>query len=128
MKTNDGQKIPGSNFVRGMEDKGPLGPKDALDNSMMFEKSPTGNNGVIQGMESWQKETNLDDPGFDASGNCWYKFGTPYGEKAMFNQLPPGPDITDQDYILINEMPLKRVTMMGYPGDGAFPTRDIPEN
>jgi hypothetical protein len=127
MKTNDGTRIPGSNFVRGMVDKGTLGPKTELDNSMAFEHSPTKNNLVIQGMESWEKDVPLDDAGFDASGNAGYKFGTPYGEAAMFNQLPPGPDITDQNYILVNEMPLKQVTMMGYPGDGAFPIRDVPE-
>ena len=128
MKTNDGTNIPGSNFNRSMPNAGALTPDEPLDNSMSFETSPTGNNAVIQGMDSWNKSENLDDPGFDANGSCFYKFGTPYGEKAMFNQLPPGPDITDQKYALINEMPLKTVTTMGYPGDGAFPVRDVPEN
>jgi len=128
MKTNDGTNLPGSNFVRSAVNKGALTPDEPLDNSMMFEKSPTGNNAVIQGMESLQPRTNLDDPGFDANGSCFYKFGTPYGEKAMFNQLPPGPDITDQSFALINEMPLKTVTGMSYPGDGAFAYRDVPEN
>lgn len=128
MRSNDGTIIPNKNFNKEMPDAGSLNRDDRLDNSMAFERSPTGNNAVIQGMESWERNVNLDDPGFDASGSCFYKFGTPYGEKALFNQLPPGPDITDQSYALINDMPLKQVTMMGYPGDGAFKPRDVPEN
>jgi hypothetical protein len=127
MKTNDGTNIPGKNFQRDPVDKGILNPDDALDNSNGLKPTRHGSRGRIDGMESWQQGTNLDDPGFDANGNCFYKFGTPYGEKAMFNALPPGPDISNQDVVLINEMPLKIVTGMTYPGDGAFPYRDVPE-
>lgn len=45
------------------------------------------------------------------------KKGTPSG-KAMLNTMPPGEDISNQKIADINEMPLKKVTGMGYPGDG----------
>lgn len=105
MRTNDKRtNIPGNNFKKSTPDKG-----------------------VIRGMQSWQQNVNLDDPGFDASGSCFYKHGTPYGEAAMFNQLPPGPDISDQKYALINEMPFKSITDLGYPGDGGFEFKDVSE-
>jgi hypothetical protein len=127
MKTNDGQKVPNTNFMKKMVNSGELNRDTKFDNSMEFETSPTKNNAVIEGMNSWEKNVNLDDPGFEADGTSFFKHGTPYGEAAYFNQLPPGPDIGDQKYALINNMPLKMITMMGYPGDGGFPVRDIPE-
>lgn len=42
----------------------------------------------------------------------------PYGVTAMFNSLPPGMDIEDQENADIRKMPFKTVTAMGYPGDG----------
>ena len=128
MKTNDGSNIPGKNFQRGAVDKGALNPGDTLDNSSGLKPDRAGSVGKIEGMQSYKKaENGLDDAGFDAEGSCFYKFGTPYGEKALFNALPPGTDISNQDMVLINEMPLKTVTGMTYPGDGAFPYRDVPE-
>ena len=128
-RTNDGTMIPG--FKRGAVDHGALTPDMALDNSNSFEEVGAGGmkqySGKIGGMESLVKDS-LDDSGLDASGKDFYKHGTPYGEKAMFNQLPPGMDISDQAYILINEMPLR--TYMGgvtFPGDTPWPVRDVEE-
>lgn len=127
--TNDGHAVilPKAEAV----DAGFLNRDTEYSNTKIFERYSKGSNpqsGKIDGMHSWQPGVNLDDPGFDADGGCFYKNGTPYGEAAMFNQLPPGPDINDQAYAVINEMPLK--TYMGgvqYDGDSAFPVRDIPE-
>lgn len=46
------------------------------------------------------------------------KKGTPYGEAAKFNFLPPGMDIGNQKMVDIREMALKEVTSISYPGDG----------
>jgi len=46
------------------------------------------------------------------------KKGTPYGVNAMFNSLPPGMDISDQELSDQREMPMKTVVNLGYPGDG----------
>lgn len=46
------------------------------------------------------------------------KKGTPSGKSAMFNALPPGSNIDDQDLCDIREMPYKEVTSKSYPGDG----------
>jgi hypothetical protein len=55
------------------------------------------------------------------------KAGTPYGEAAKFNFLPPGMDISNQENAEIHEMKLTKVTDMSYPGDGWQGARDIPE-
>jgi len=130
-RTPDGQMIP-------------LGQQKALkagfldrdtkySNTEAFERYGHGDapqSGAIEGMHSWMKggPNSLDDAGLDASGGCFYKFGIPYGEAAMFNQLPPGPDIDDQAYLLQNEM--KLVTYEGgvtYKTDTPWPVRDVPE-
>jgi hypothetical protein len=46
------------------------------------------------------------------------KKGTPSGESAKFNKLPPGMDIEDQSVCDIRAMPMKTVVNLGYPGDG----------
>jgi hypothetical protein len=46
------------------------------------------------------------------------KKGTPWGVNAMFNSLPPGMDIEDQELTDQRKMELKTVTALGYPGDG----------
>jgi len=128
MRTNDGIGIP--NPGRSPSNAGPLNRDTTYSNETAFNFPTMGDaalNGKIEGMDSWQQSVNLDDPGFDASGGWLYKQGTPYGEAAMFNQLPPGHDISDQKYAAIYEMPLRMVTAISYPGDGAFPVRDIPE-
>ena len=87
--------------------------------------------GSIEGMNSIQTGVNLDDPGLSADGRHITKKGTPvtYGAEIghIFNKLPPGMDITNQDVTDQRSMPLKRVTMISYPGDGAFPVKDVPE-
>lgn len=128
-RTNDGQKIPIGQQTP--MDAGFLNKDSVYSNTEAFERYGHGGapqSGAIEGMHSLKKEENLDCPGFDAMGGPFYKFGTPYGEKAMFNQLPPGPDINDQAYALINEMPF--VTYQGgvtYSSDTPWPVRDIPE-
>jgi hypothetical protein len=127
-RTNDGSSIPDPG--RAAVNKGFLNRNTDYSNETAFNDTTASDrsmNGQITGMQSWRKDENLDDPGLDASGGWLYKQGTPYGEAAMFNQLPPGQDINDQNYAAIYEMPLKTVTAIGYPGDGAFPVRDIPE-
>ncbi len=56
------------------------------------------------------------------------KNGTPFGEAAKFNFLPPGMDISNQENAEIHEMPLRILVAESYPGDGWMPTpRDIKE-
>lgn len=47
------------------------------------------------------------------------KKGTPFGVDALFNSLPPGMDITDQEMADIRVEPVKMWNGgLGYPGDG----------
>ena len=56
------------------------------------------------------------------------KNGTPYGEGAKFNFLPPGMDISNQENAEIHQMPLRTVVELSYPGDGWMPKpRDLKE-
>ena len=56
------------------------------------------------------------------------KNGTPYGEGAKFNFLPPGMDINNQENAEIHDMPLRLLVGVRYPGDGWMPKpRDIKE-
>lgn len=65
--------------------------------------------------------------GFQTEGYIDKK-GTPYGDSATFNRMPPGMDISDQEVVDIRSMQLKTVTDISYPGDGWNPApRDIPE-
>lgn len=65
--------------------------------------------------------------GFVTSGYL-DKRGTPYGEAAKFNFLPPGMDISNQEMAEIHSMPLKKVVDISYPGDGWSPApRDLAE-
>lgn len=128
-KTNDGQMVPiGKQTAM---NAGKLDRNTPYSNTEAFERyghAGMPQSGMIEGMHSHMPGQSLDDPGLDASGGCFYKFGVPYGEAAMFNQLPPGPDINDQAYALINEMPL--VTYEGgvtYKSDTPWPVRDVPE-
>lgn len=64
--------------------------------------------------------------GFQTSGYLDKK-GTPYGEGAKLNQMPPGMDIDNQENADIRSMQLKRITPAGYEGDGGFASRDVDE-
>jgi hypothetical protein len=64
--------------------------------------------------------------GFQTEGYI-VKKGTPQGESAMFNKMPPGMDITNQDVTDQRSMPFRKLTELDYPGDGAFSHRDLPE-
>ena len=55
--------------------------------------------------------------GFQTSGYIDKK-GTPYGDTAMFNHLPPGMEMDDQAMADIRNMPMKTVVSESYPGDG----------
>lgn len=46
------------------------------------------------------------------------KKGTPSGDGAHFNKLPPGVNIEDQAVADIRAMPMKTITPSGFPGDG----------
>ena len=59
----------------------------------------------------------LDRSGVNDSGYIDKK-GTPSGEGAMFNKLPPGEDITAQEVADIPEVPYKQLIDKSYPGDG----------
>lgn len=55
------------------------------------------------------------------------KKGTPYGEAAKFNFLPPGMEITNQENADIRDLPMKQLVNESFPGDGWSPApRDIP--
>ena len=49
------------------------------------------------------------------------KKGTPSGESAKFNAMPPGMNIEDQAVCDIREQPMKTYSGgISYPGDGGF--------
>jgi hypothetical protein len=64
--------------------------------------------------------------GFQTSGYI-DKQGTPHGDSAAFNKMPPGMDITNQETIEYYDMPFKKLVATSYPGDGWGSSRDIPE-
>ena len=81
---------------------------------------------TIKGMQGSHNDIG-EKSGFDNS-HYLDKKGTPYGEGAKFNFLPPGMDITAQENTDQRGMVLKTVTDISYPGDGWEPApRDIPE-
>lgn len=60
----------------------------------------------------------LDKAGVNNTGYITKK-GTPYGVDAMFNSLPPGMDINDQELIDSRDLPFETYKGgLGYPGDG----------
>jgi|SRR6267378_1401929 len=82
----------------------------------------------IKGMNSLHNDIG-EMSGFQADTSAYIvKKGTPYGEAAKFNFLPPGMDITNQENADFRNMELKKITDMSYPGDGWEPApRDIAE-
>lgn len=67
--------------------------------------------------------------GFDGNtANYIVKKGTPYGEAAKLNFLPPGMDISNQEMKDIRNMEFKTLVDTSFPGDGWEPhPRDIKE-
>lgn len=55
--------------------------------------------------------------GFQTSGYIDKK-GTPSGEMAKFNVMPPGYDISNQPMADIRDMPMVKLVDTSYPGDG----------
>jgi len=52
------------------------------------------------------KQPSVDDAGINNTGYL-VKKGTPYGVSALFNTLPPGMDIEDQEIADIRKQPMK---------------------
>ena len=120
MRSNDGTRIPG--WESGADKEGELTRSGVMGQPADRHVKI----GAIIGMPKRPLRENLDDPGFQTEGYI-FKHGTPYGETARFNVMPPGQDISNQPMLIVNQMPLKKVTAMSYPGDGAFEVRDLPE-
>jgi hypothetical protein len=70
----------------------------------------------IEGMGGTQNDIG-EKSGFQTSGYIDKK-GTPYGEAAKFNAMPPGSDIDEQAVADIRPMPFKKLVDESYPGDG----------
>jgi len=49
------------------------------------------------------------------------KKGTPSGDGAMFNRMPPGQEIENQVVVDIRTMPYRKVVEESYPEDGWMP-------
>jgi hypothetical protein len=80
----------------------------------------------VKGMASLHNDIG-EKSGFQIDGYIDKK-GTPYGEAAKFNFLPPGMDITNQENSVCNDMALRQLVSESYPGDGWMPApRDVEE-
>lgn len=75
--------------------------------------------GRIPGMDGTYNDIG-EKSGFETTGYITKK-GTPFGENAKFNFLPPGMDISNQENKDIREMPFKELLDQSYPGDGWEP-------
>ena len=114
-------KLPAGKGAKSTGSIGAMGklPMDAPDHVM----SPG-----LPGMNSLHNDIG-EMSGFQGGTDSYIvKKGTPYGEGAKFNKMPPGMDIDNQDCVDIRQMPLKKITNVSYPGDGWEPAaRDIVE-
>jgi len=110
-------KMPG---MMGGSYKGEIGPSKEG-----FAKPSSEMPHNIVDMESMKNDIG-EASGFQTSGYLDKK-GTPYGEGAKFNMMPPGMDITNQEVCDIRDMEFKTITESGYPGDGGFSHRDVKE-
>jgi hypothetical protein len=77
--------------------------------------------GDLNDMRSLQGEA-LDRPGFQTDGYI-NKKGTPYGEAAKFNYLPPGQDIDNQEIADIYDM--KQFNLVDFRGYDGFYTNKM---
>jgi hypothetical protein len=65
--------------------------------------------------------SSVEKDGIDNQGYLTKK-GTPSGDSAKFNYLPPGMNIEDQMNADIRSEPIEHYTGgLSYPGDGGFP-------
>ena len=103
----------------GGSNKGQIGPSESYAKPL---HEVTRN---IVDMESMKNDIG-EASGFQTSGYIDKK-GTPYGEAAKFNLMPPGMDIANQEVVDIRDMPMKSITDSGYEGDGGFAPRDVGE-
>lgn len=109
-------KMPG---MMGGSNKGQIGPSES------FAHPANHMTPNIVDMESLKHDIG-EASGFQTSGYLDKK-GTPYGEGAKFNLMPPGMDIANQEVCDIRDMPMKTITESGYAGDGGFSRRDVKE-
>lgn len=79
-----------------------------------IKESITKDYGVLPNSDKMVRDEKV---GFVTSGYIDKK-GTASGQDARFNYLPPGQNIDDQFTADIRSMEMKKVTAMGYPGDG----------
>lgn len=112
--------------------KGVQGGMDAgqlMGDRQKFAMPNTGPGGVVPnvgGMESLHNDIG-EMSGFQTSGYIDKK-GTPYGEAAKFNFMPPGMDISNQENSDQRAMPLRKIIAESFPGDGWMPSpRDVAE-
>ena len=85
-----------------------------------YAKPHSADDGYIEGMDGLYNDIG-EKSGFQTTG-YQVKKGTPYGEDAKFNYLPPGMCIDDQENVDIRAMPYKEVVEQSFPGDGWEPT------
>ena len=81
------------------------------------------NNEKITGMSGTYNDIG-EKSGFITDGYLDKK-GTPSGEGAMFNRMPPGQEIENQVVAEINAMPYRKVVEESYPEDGWSPKPKI---
>jgi hypothetical protein len=81
------------------------------------------NNEKITGMSGTYNDIG-EKSGFITDGYLDKK-GTPQGEGAMFNRMPPGQEIENQVVAEINAMPYRKVVEESYPEDGWSPKPKI---
>ena len=107
---------------KGEKYMGQIGPNEPF--AKPFQAVDSG----LPGMNSTKADIG-EKSGFEgATSGYIVKKGTPYGEAAKFNLMPPGMDINDQTVRDIRDMPMKTVIAESYPGDGWSPTpRDLHE-
>ena len=99
--------------------------KPNLPKGIIYNRASGGVDGNDSGSQGMRNETigkSLDDAGLQTDGYQTKK-GTPFQMGAeighVFNRLPPGMFIDNQEIKDIREMPYKEiVAASGYPGDG----------
>ena len=69
----------------------------------------------------------IDEEGVGTDSGYLDKQGTPYGENARFNHMPPGMDISNQDMAEIHQMPIKFLLDPNGYGDSPWPLHDTVE-
>jgi len=104
--------------------KGNFGSKPSLPGGIKYDRAAGGVDGNDSGHASEKKKIGevLDDAGFQTDG-YQIKKGTPFVMGAqighIFNRMPPGMFIDNQETADIRAQPYKEIVSAdGYPGDG----------